>query len=152
LQYQRAVKILFFLSGPVVALSFVNFVWTLISLVITLLSQPVRLCAKRLSFGTQLAGLLGPALNLQLRAVYTPLPPHVNEDGSYNTGWLILVQLLSPFVSIGVALTSWVVAMYWVLAAIVGEPDPAVTEKRDDGRETCLALRKWWEKWLARAL
>lgn len=150
LQERKAVKILLFLSGPCVCLSFLNAVWTIISLFVTSMTQPVRLCARRPSFGQQLGGLLGPALNLQLRSIYTPLPPHANEDFSYHTGMLVMVQLLSPLASIGMMIVAWVVAVFWLLTMVVG--DPAGVDKRDDGRETVLAIRNWWEGWLARSM
>jgi hypothetical protein len=150
LQEAKAMKILFFLSGPVVALSFLNLFWTLISLIITILSQPVRLCARRITFGQQLASLLGPALNLQLKSIYTPLPPHANEDGVFHPGMLVFVHLVSPVLSIGVAIAAWVVAAYWLMAGIVG--DPAGMDKRDDGRETVLGLRGWWENLMLKGI
>ncbi|KAK3072409.1 hypothetical protein LTR53_006862 [Teratosphaeriaceae sp. CCFEE 6253] len=150
LQEDKAINILLFLSGPCAVLSTLNTVWTCIALLITLLSQPVRLCARRPSFGQQLSGLLGPALNLQLRRIYTPLPPHANEDGSYHAGTLVAVHLLSPFLSLGMMFLAWVLAVYWVSSAVVG--DPAGLDKRDDGRETVLGLRKWWESYLMRSV
>jgi len=150
LQEAKAMKILFFLSGPVIALSFLNLFWTLISLIITILSQPVRLCARRITFGQQLASLLGPALNLQLKSIYTPLPPHANEDGVFHPGMLVFVHLVSPVLSIGVAIAAWVVAAYWLMAGIVG--DPAGMDKRDDGRETVLGLRGWWENLMLKGI
>jgi len=149
-QEAKAIKILFFLSGPVIALSFLNLIWTLISLVITTLSQPVRLCARRITFGQQLASLLGPALNLQLKSIYTPLPPYANEDGVFHPGMLVFVHLVSPILSIGVAIAAWVVAAYWLMAGMVG--DPAGMDKRDDGRETVLGLRRWWENLMLKGI
>lgn len=146
LQESKAVKILLFLAGPCALLSALNAFWTLISLFITIMTQPVRLCARRPTFGQQLGGLVGPALNLQLRSIYTPLPPHADEDTSYRPGMLVLVMLLSPFLSMGMSLAAWVSAIFWLSSAVVG--DPAGMDKRDDGRETVMALRNWWEKWL----
>lgn len=143
-------KILFFLSGPVVALSFLNFIWTIISLVIVTLSQPVRLCARRLTFGQQLASLLGPALNLQLKSIYTPLPPFANEDGVFHPGMLVMVHLISPLLGLGVVICAWTVAAYWAMAGIVG--DPAGMDKRDDGKETVLGLRHWWENLMLKGI
>jgi hypothetical protein len=149
-QDKNAVQILFFLSGPNVILSAMNTAWAIIALVITTLSQPIRICARRPSFGEQLAGLLGPTLNLQLRCIYTPLPPHANEDRSYHNGMLFLIHLLSPFLSFAVMFAAWTLAVYWVASGMVG--DPAGQDKRDDGKETVLALRNWWERWLMRGV
>ncbi|KAF2207851.1 hypothetical protein CERZMDRAFT_91663 [Cercospora zeae-maydis SCOH1-5] len=145
-QETKAVNILLFLAAPCALLSALIAVWTIISLFITVMTQPVRLCARRPTFGQQLGGLVGPALNLQLRSIHTPLPPHADEDTSYRPGMLVLVSLLSPFLSMGMALAAWVAAIFWLSSAVVG--DPAGMDKRDDGRETVMALRKWWEKWL----
>ena len=144
-QADKAVKILLFLAGPCVVLSSINTVWACIALCITVLSQPVRLCARRPSFGQQLAGLLGPSLNLQLRCIFTPLPPHANEDGPYHSFMLVVVHLLSPFLSFATMFAAWTLAVYWVSSAVVG--DPAGQDKRDDGKETVLGLRNWWERW-----
>ena len=149
-QEQHALKILLFLSGPCVLLSALNTVWACIALVITALSQPIRICAKRPTFGQQLAGLLGPTLNLQLRSIYTPLPPHADEDSSYHTLMLVMVHMLSPFLSFVVMFASWTLAVYWLSSTIVG--DPAGQDKRDDGKETVLGLRNWWERWLMRCI
>lgn len=150
LQERKAVKILLHLAGPCVILSFLNAAWTLISLILTVFTQPVRLCARRPSFGQQLGGLLGPALNLQLKSIYTPLAPHANEDMSYYSTTLVTVHLLSPFTSFVLMFFSWVLAFYWMISAILG--DPAGMDKRDDGRESVLALRRWWEYWLMRCV
>ena len=149
-QEEKAVKVLLFLSGPCVLLSAVNTAWAIIALVITALSQPIRICAKRPTFGQQLAGLLGPTLNLQLRCIYTPLPPYANEDASYHTFMLLMVHILSPFLSFVMMFAAWVLAVYWVSSKIVG--DPAGQDRRDDGKETVLGLRRWWESWLMRSV
>ncbi|TKA32824.1 hypothetical protein B0A50_01050 [Salinomyces thailandicus] len=150
LQEQNAFKILFFLSGPCLVLSAFNAVWTCISLIITVLTQPVRLCARRPSFGQQMGGLLGPALNLQLRAIYTPLAPHANEDMSYYSSTLLVVHILSPFLSFVLMFMAWVLAAYWLVSTMIG--DPAGLDKRDDGRESVLSLRGCWEYWLMRSV
>ena len=150
MQEKKAHRILLFLSGPCVMLSALNTVWACISLVIVLFSQPVRLCARRPTFGQQLAGLLGPALNLQLRCIYTPLAPHANEDSSYHAFTLVVVHVLSPFLSFGMMFVAWVLAVYWLSSAMVG--DPGGMDRRDDGRESVLSLRGWWEYWLMRSV
>merc|ERR1711967_161356 len=111
-QEKKAVQILAYLAAPCVILSFLNCFWAIISIILTLFTQPVRLCARRPSFGQQLASLLGPALNLQLKSIYTPLPPYANEDCVFHPGMLVFVHLVSPILSIGVAVAAWVVACY----------------------------------------
>jgi hypothetical protein len=63
---------------------------------------------------------------------------------------LVLVHLLSPFISFGVAVAAWVAAIFWFYAAILGDPDG--TNGKDDGRAAVLGVRAWWERWLKRAL
>lgn len=150
LQQEKAVKILSFLSGPCVLLSVLLSAWTVLSILITTFTQPVRLCARRPTFGQQLAGLLGPALNLQLKCIYTPLPPHANDDRSYHAFTLVMVHTLSPLISLGMMFLAWVLAVYWASSAVVG--DPAGTDNKDDGRETVLGLRHWWENYLMRSV
>lgn len=62
---------------------------------------------------------------------------------------LLIVNAVGPLLSLGVALAAWVVGLYWVLAAMVGNPDGL--DGRNDGRETVAGLRRWWEGWLIRA-
>ena len=149
-QEAKALKILLFMSGPCIVLSAVNTAWACLALVITALSQPIRVCAKRPTFGQQLAGLLGQTLNLQLRAIYTPLPPYANEDASYHTFMLTIVHLFSPFLAFAMMFAAWTLAVYWVSSKIVG--DPAGQDNQDDGKDTVLGLRRWWERWLMRSV
>lgn len=148
---EHTVRILLFLSGPVVLLSFFNVLWLLLSLFITVFSQPLRLCWSGCTFSQQLSGLLAPTLNLQLRGIYAAItPPSTATAGRvYNTSMMVVVHLLSPFVSFAVMFASWTLAVYWLSSAMVG--DPAGQDKRDDGKETVLALRSWWERWLMRS-
>lgn len=148
---REALKLLLFLSGPCVALSLANMLWALLSLLLALLSQPLRLCASRPPFARQLCHLQGPALCLQLRAIHTPLPPGVHAaDGVFSAFWLVVVHLTAPLLSLGLALVAWVVAVYWLLAKMVD--DPSGIDRRDDGLEAVLGLRRWWESWLLRAV
>lgn len=63
---------------------------------------------------------------------------------------LFVVHVLSPFVSIGVAIAAWTAAVFWFYAAILGDPDGR--DKHNDGKESVLGVRMWWEKWLLRAV
>lgn len=65
-------------------------------------------------------------------------------------GILVLIQLISPLISIGVAVAAWISAAFWVFTFIMGNPDG--TERRDDGRDTVLAVRNWWERCLLTSL
>lgn len=150
LQQANAVKILLFFCAPCVGLSLANALWTFMAFLLTTLMQPLRLCTSRSSFSTQVADLTSPVLRLHMRCIYTNLPPYAHEATVYNVGGLAMVHLFSPLLSLGVMLTAWVVAIYWLLAKIVD--DPAGIDKRDDGLELVLWLRDWWERWLMRAL
>jgi len=67
----------------------------------------------------------------------------------FRAGRLAAVQIISPFVSLGVALAEWVAALFWLFAVIIGNPDG--TERRDDGRAFVLAIRDWCETFLLKA-
>jgi len=63
---------------------------------------------------------------------------------------LVLIHLVSPIISLGNAIAAWVVAIFWLFALIMGNPDG--TERKDDGRATVLMLRDWWERCLLYAI
>jgi cytochrome bd-type quinol oxidase subunit 1 len=63
---------------------------------------------------------------------------------------LMFVHVLSPILSMGVAFFSWISAVFWLFAIVMGNPDG--TEKRDDGRATVIMVRNWWEKYFLSAL
>ncbi|KAL1305192.1 hypothetical protein AAFC00_002112 [Neodothiora populina] len=143
----KALKILLFLSAPCAALSFVLCLWSLIAAFGILLVAPFRLCTKpRYSLWEQILSTLTSAQRLQLRCIYAPTENVIGKC----VASLVLNLMLSPFLSMGVALAAWTVAIYWIFAAIVGDPDG--TEGGDDGVATVLGLRKWWESWLLRAV
>lgn len=77
--------------------------------------------------------------------------PKLEEE--YDTrskpAMLLIVQLVAPVISLGVTLAAWVAASFWLFALIMGNPDG--TERGDDGRNTVILVRNWWEKWLLRA-
>jgi hypothetical protein len=71
------------------------------------------------------------------------------DELEFKAGRLIAVQVLSPVVSMGVAVAEWIAAPFWIFAIMMGNPDG--TERRDDGRATVLAVRNWWEQCLLKA-
>ena len=150
IQRPKALQLLGFLSGPCVLLSIMNATWAFLAIIVTLLSQPVRICAKRMTIGQQMSSLLAPTLNLQLRCIYAPFASDAVEEESCNGGMLLLGHLLSPFLSFAMMFAAWILAIYWVSSACIG--DPAGQDKQDDGRETVLALTKWWERWLMKGV
>jgi hypothetical protein len=71
------------------------------------------------------------------------------DELEFKAGRLIAVQVLSPVVSMGVAIAEWIAAPFWIFAIMMGNPDG--TERGDDGRTTVLAVRNWWEQCLLKA-
>lgn len=117
----------------------------MIAVVLAALLQPLRFCSMRPDYREQMVKFLGPPLRLQFRLIYSaPL------SSMYNTPLLFLVCLLSPFVAIGVAIAAWIAAFFWIYAAIIG--DPGSKDSHNDGRESVLIVRSYWESWLLRAL
>ncbi len=134
-----------YLSGPCALLSLVLALWAFISILISLALAPLRLCSSRSSFGLQITKFLGPSLNLQLRLIYSE-----PVDTSYSSSMLVVVHLFSPIVAFGVALAAWTSAAFWIFTSILG--DPGGNDGHNDGKESILAVRNWWENWLSRAL
>ncbi|KAK4893538.1 hypothetical protein LTR28_002168, partial [Elasticomyces elasticus] len=127
----------FFLSGPCAILSLLAALCTILAITLTTLTQPLNLCTARPSFSTRLKALLAPMLNLQLRAIYSPPPPLPDvPPHTHHLPTLLLVHLASPLLGLGLALAGWTLAVYWLFAAMVGNPDGL--DGRDDGREAVL--------------
>lgn len=75
------------------------------------------------------------------------------DTQEYNVPLLVLIHIFSPMVSIGVAMAAWVAGAFWFFNAILG--DPAGSDKPrgyNDGRASVIGVRRWWERWLTRAL
>lgn len=142
----KAVKILLYLSAPCVLLSFLLCVWSLVISFLTVLTYPLRLfSSSRQPLADELRSRLARSNRLQLRAIYC-----FDVTEGKSVGSLLLVHVLSPFVAMAVSLGAWAVAMYWVFAAMIGDPDG--TEGGNDGRATVLGLRAFWEMWLCKAM
>ncbi|KAH0289675.1 hypothetical protein M436DRAFT_55419 [Aureobasidium namibiae CBS 147.97] len=142
----KAIKILLYLSGPCVLVSFLLCVWSLVITFFTVLTYPLRLLsASRQPLSDELRSLLARSNRLQLRAIYS-----FNITQGKSVSSLLLVHASSPFVAMAVSLSAWAVAIYWVFAAMIGDPDG--TEGGNDGRATVLGLRAYWEMWLCKAM
>ena len=63
---------------------------------------------------------------------------------------LLVINIFSPFVAIGVSLGAKVAACFWFFSAILG--DPAGRDGHNDGKAAVVKVRNWWEMWLCRAL
>ena len=119
--------------------------WTGVALLISLLLTPLRFCTKRRPLSIQLTTLLAPALNLQLHLVYSH-----NSVTEYSAPMLVVIHVFSPVVAFGVAVASWTAAAFWIFTSILG--DPGGNDGHNDGKESILGVRNWWERWLSRGL
>lgn len=68
----------------------------------------------------------------------------------FSAAKLVLVLLVTPFLSLGFMVAAWISGAFWVFATIMGNPDG--TERRDDGQDAVLTVRGWWERWFLKAL
>ncbi|EYE97637.1 uncharacterized protein EURHEDRAFT_301251 [Aspergillus ruber CBS 135680] len=172
---QDALVMLFRLSIPVPVVAFATCLYTIFGLLFAILVSPLRLCPptaylKETSFRTQICDLLAPALHVHERLVglksfprrsssqwvydddpdtSTSSPSSEDRNQAYSVGGLIVVLLLSPFLSLALLLTVWIAASFWVFAMVLGNPDG--TERKDDGRAAVLGVCRWWQKWLGKA-
>lgn len=154
--------------------SFPAALYALCALLLVALVSPVRLFSlvssriRDTSFKAQLCTLLAPVLHTHERIVrvrdltqgtYDEAQgnTHESEDPSpaepnaqFSVGRLVLVLVLSPFLSIGLFLATWIAALFWIFALVLGNPG-GTARKDDDGRAAVLAVCIWWRKWLDRA-
>ncbi|KAF2190880.1 hypothetical protein K469DRAFT_558844 [Zopfia rhizophila CBS 207.26] len=142
----KAVQLLLYLSGPCAILSLIITLWTFVSLLfIAILLSPFRLFTKRTPLGSQITTFLAPPLNLQLHLIYS-----YSSSTDYSPPLLVVIHLFSPIVAMGVAVAAWTAAFFWFFSAILG--DPAGQDGHNDGRDSILGVRNWWDRWLSRAL
>ncbi|KAI8934754.1 hypothetical protein NX059_008442 [Plenodomus lindquistii] len=142
---EKAWQLLFFLSGPCALLSGAITLWTIIALLVALVLAPLRFTSTRPSLSEQLKNFLAPALNLQLHLVYSH-----NPATDYSAPMLVVIHLFSPIVAFGVAIAAWTAAGFWFFSSILG--DPGGHDGHNDGKESILGVRNWWERWLSRGL
>ena len=135
----------FFLSGPCALLSIMIALWTAVALLISLVLAPLKFCTKRPSLSDQIRTFLAPALNLQLHLVYSH-----NASTEYSAPMLVVIHLFAPLIAFGVAIAAWTAAAFWFFSSILG--DPGGHDGHNDGKESILGVRNWWERWLSRAL
>ncbi|CAN9450460.1 unnamed protein product [Alternaria sp. RS040] len=142
---EKAWQLLFWLCGPCAFLSGAIALWTILALLISIVLAPLRFCTTRPPFSAQITAFLAPALNLQLHLVYS----HDSTTG-YSAPMLVVVHLFSPVVAFGVAIAAWTAAGFWFFSSILG--DPGGHDGHNDGKETIVSVRNWWERWLSRGL
>jgi hypothetical protein len=135
----------FYLSGPCALLSTAITLWTILALLVSLVLLPLRFCTSRPSLAAQITTFLAPALNLQLHLVYS-----FNDSEGFSPPMLIVIHLFSPIVAFGVAVASWTAAGFWFFSSILG--DPGGHDGHNDGKESILGVRNYWERWLSRGL
>ncbi|EOA90888.1 uncharacterized protein SETTUDRAFT_64485, partial [Exserohilum turcica Et28A] len=142
---EKAWQLLFWLFGPCAFLSIAIALWTALALFISLILSPLRLCSTRPPLSEQITSFLAPALNLQLHMVYS----HDSTSG-YSAPMLVVIHLFSPLVAFGVAIAAWTAAGFWFFSCILG--DPGGHDGHNDGRESIVGVRNYWERWLSRGL
>ncbi|RAR08401.1 hypothetical protein DDE82_002382 [Stemphylium lycopersici] len=142
---EKAWHLLFWLCAPNVFLSGAIALWSLFAILISIVLAPLRLCTTRPPLSEQITAFLAPALNLQLHMVYS----HDSTTG-YSAPMLVVIHLFSPIVSFGVAIAAWTAAGFWFFSSILG--DPGGHDGHNDGKESIVGVRNWWERWLSRGL
>jgi hypothetical protein len=135
----------FYLSAPCALLSVVITLWTIVALFVSLALAPLKFCTKRPPLSSQLTTFLAPALNLQLHLVYSH-----NAAQDYSAPMLVVIHLFGPIIAFGVAIAAWTAAGFWFFSSILG--DPGGHDGHNDGKESILGVRNWWERWLSRGL
>jgi len=144
----KALKILIYLAVFSPLVSLIIFLYTFFAIMTIILLQPFRLCTKSTTFRQQVISFLSPTLKIQMAFIYSSIDPE-----EYTTLLLIMIILLSPIVSFGVAMAAWVAGAFWFFNAILGDPDGSDKPRGyNDGRASVIGVRKWWERWLTRAL
>ncbi|KAH0565225.1 hypothetical protein GP486_001386 [Trichoglossum hirsutum] len=134
-------RILIFLALINPLLSLVLALYTSLILIFLILCLPLQICAPTPTFVARVTGHLCPALRLHLALICSPV------DGQPDTCrpvHLVLLHLISPLLALGTAVCAWVAAVFWVYAAMLGDPDGR--GRRDDGRRAVLSVRRYWER------
>ncbi|PSN61228.1 hypothetical protein BS50DRAFT_578615, partial [Corynespora cassiicola Philippines] len=119
--------------------------YALFAILIALMLAPLAIFSKRPPLADQIKTFLAPPLNLQLHLVYS-----YSSATDYSPPMLVVIHLFSPAVAVGVAIAAWVAACFWFFSAILG--DPAGQDGHNDGKDSILGVRNWWDRWLSRGL
>jgi len=124
-------------------------IFTLIAVLFLLLISPVRFCQHSCSISTSTIRTLAPLFRNHLRLISAH---SVDEAHTFDFKpvMLVLIHIISPLLSIGVAVAAWTSAAFWLFTLMMGNPDG--TERKDDGRAAVLAVRDWWETLLLNAV
>jgi hypothetical protein len=141
----HAISVLVFLSALDPFYSALTALYSILVGLVLLLALPLQICNKSFSAGDSIVRLLAPLLRKHLQFLHADSVEDLH-DFNFNPLILVLVHTISPLLSVGVAISAWVAAGFWLFALMMGNPDG--TERGDDGRATVLNLRNWWEKFL----
>lgn len=138
-------------------------------MLLTLLTA-FRLCSTRAPLSSQLTTYLGPTLNLQFRMIYSSAAISASRsrslfstnvtaataiaDQPYDALMLPIILILSSVLCLPVAIASWIAAIFWFYAAVIGDPTPngASIVGLCDGKATVMGVRNWWERCLVKSL
>lgn len=63
----------------------------------------------------------------------------------FKAGRLVLTQVVSAFLTIGIAIAAWIAAAFWLFELTLGNPDGS-SERGGDGKAAVLGVRNWWER------
>lgn len=124
-------------------MSLFSTIFTLVSTFIILLISPIHICHPSSSTSTLIIRTIAPVFRSHLRQMCAPSVEEAHTF-DFKPGILILTQIISPLLSVGVAVAAWIAAAFWLFALMMGNPDG--TERGDDGRAAVLGVRNWWEK------
>ncbi|KIX94544.1 uncharacterized protein Z520_09590 [Fonsecaea multimorphosa CBS 102226] len=124
-------------------------IFSIFAVLIIMLFAPLRLCRKECSPSISLVRMVGPVFRNHLQMIFAQSLDNAHTF-EFSPVCLVLVHIVSPLISVGNAIAAWIVAVFWVFAIIMGNPDG--TERRDDGRASVLLLRDWWERCLLFAI
>lgn len=145
-EHDHAISILVFLSLLDPFYSAFTALYSILVAILFILASPLCICNKSFSPGDSIVRLLCPLLKKHLQLIHAE-----SVEGLHATGldplMLVLVHAVSPVLSLGLTLSAWVAACFWLFALMMGNPDG--TDSDDDGRVTVLRLRNWWEKFLS---
>ncbi|KAF2154319.1 hypothetical protein K461DRAFT_277442 [Myriangium duriaei CBS 260.36] len=143
----KSIRLLLFFLCPLPFLSFALTIWTIIITLVLSLLHPIRLIfTRKRSFSEIVLSLLAPTLNLHFRSVYSD-PVAANDLRLFHT---VVALLGGSILSVGIAAWAGVLGVYWILAAIIGNPDGL--DGRSEGREMVLTTRQKWVSWLSMSL
>ena len=141
----HAISVLAFLSTLDPLYSTITAFYSILIGLIFLICSPICICNRSFSPGNNIIRSLAPLLKKHLQFIHAKSIEELHAL-DFSPTKLVLVHAISPVLSVGVAISAWVAACFWLFALMMGNPDG--TERGDDGRATVLNLRNWWERFL----